>query len=58
MFLERCCLPHLAEAQAAPPVLHYATKAFLTLHSLLVDQAVNRGRPARRGCLAAGLAGR
>ena len=39
------------------PVLRYATKAFLTLHSLLVDQVVNRGRPARRGCPAAGPAG-
>ena len=40
------------------PILHYATKAFLTLHSLLVDQMVNRGRPARQGCPAAGPAGR
>ena len=60
LFLERSCLPHLAEAQAAPrllPVLHYATKELLTLHSLLADQVVNRGRPARRGCPAAGPAG-
>ena len=60
-FLERCCLPNLAEAQAAPPAPPRSAlrnQALLTLHSLLVDQVVNCGRPARRGCPAAGPAGR
>ena len=52
LFLERCCLPHLAEAQAAPPALPCSAshnQSFTVSFFLLVDQVVNHARPARRG---------
>ena len=52
-FPERRCLPRIAVARAAPPILTrsaFRNQSLLTLRSLLVAQVVNHGRPARRGC--------